>query len=209
MFLQPHLLSQLAMPRAMAERLQGDPRAQALSDQLSGADKQFGFRFFNETRRSWVMSLPTESGEKVLRAFLCTGLRSEKQLEIRLKVLVLMRWRALEALITAKTDPVRFVTGSASSSGASGGSGVSADPPMPTDLDAIPLWYEEQYETRLGRLQQEMRRLNDPAWNPGRTWRLGLASQVFGPPAKYEYYPGGVAGSQMMRAKKSHRKKHR
>ena len=201
-----HLFSQLAMPPPLAERLQGDPRAQALSDQLSGVDKQFGFRFFNETRRSWVMSLPTESGEKVLKAFCSTGLRDEGELELRLRAHVMMRWRALEALITAKTDPVQFVASSASGSGASGGSGVSAGPPMPVDLDAIPHWYEEQYESRLGRRKEELRRMNDPAWNPGRTWRLGLAAQVFGSSPTYEYYPGGVPGTQLQKKKRSNRK---
>jgi hypothetical protein len=44
----------------------GPPRAQALSAKLSDLDKQFGYTFFNEERRSWVMSLPTESGEKAM-----------------------------------------------------------------------------------------------------------------------------------------------
>ena len=61
-----------AVPAQLAYHLEGDPRAQALSHQLSDVDTELGFRFFTDERRSWVMSLPTESGETVLNAlFVC------------------------------------------------------------------------------------------------------------------------------------------
>ena len=47
-------------------RMGGDPKAQALQVLLSGLDKQLGMSFFTEKRRSWVMSLPVESAEKVV-----------------------------------------------------------------------------------------------------------------------------------------------
>jgi len=47
-------------------RMGGDPKAQALQVLLSGLDKQLGMPFFTEKRRSWVMSLPVESAEKVV-----------------------------------------------------------------------------------------------------------------------------------------------
>ena len=66
---------------------------------------------------------------------------------------------------------------------------------MPEKLEAIPAWYEEQWESKVGSSQQKLRKLNEAALNPGRTWRSGLADQTFGTSPTYEYYPGGVAGA--------------
>jgi hypothetical protein len=44
--------------------MEGDQRAQKLSLALNVFDKQLRHKFFTPQRRSWVMSLPTESGEK-------------------------------------------------------------------------------------------------------------------------------------------------
>ena len=82
-----------------------DPRAQALSHQLSDVDTELGFRFFTDERRSWVMSLPTESGETVLNALCASGLRDEADLAMRLQTLCKHRWHALARLIAAKTTP--------------------------------------------------------------------------------------------------------
>ena len=158
------------MPAQLANHLQGDPRAQALSAQLSSVDKQLGFRFFTEERRSWVMSLPTESGEKVLKAVCVSGLDVEADLASRLQTLCKQRWHVLARFLAAKTAPVQFCIGSAS-----GGSGVSADSPMPEKLEAIPSWYEEQWASKFRSSQRELKNLNEAALNPGRTWRSGLA----------------------------------
>ena len=85
-----------------------DPRAQALSHQLSDVDTELGFRFFTDERRSWVMSLPTESGEKVLKALCVSGLRGEADLAIRLQTHCMRRWRVLARFLAAKTDPLQF-----------------------------------------------------------------------------------------------------
>ena len=91
---------------------------------------------------------------------------------------------------------------------ASGGSGVSADSPMPEKLEAIPAWYEEQWESKVGSSQRALRKLNEAALNPARTWRKGLAYETFDPSPKYEYYPGGEPGAMEQKEKKgkSHRK---
>ena len=52
------------MPLEIAALLEGDPHAQTLLVALSVVDKQLGRIFFNEARRSLVMALPTDSGEK-------------------------------------------------------------------------------------------------------------------------------------------------
>ena len=125
-----------------------DPRAQALSHQLSDVDTELGFRFFTDEWRSWVMSLPTESGEKVLNALCASGLRDEADLAMRLQTLCKHRWHVLARLIAAKTAPVQFCIGSAS-----GGSGVSADSHMPEKLEAIPSWYEDQWESKVAEVE--------------------------------------------------------
>ena len=140
--------------------------------------------------RSWVMSLPTESGEKVLKALCVSGLHREADLAIRLQTHCKQRWHVLARFLAAKTAPVQFCIGSAS-----GGSGVSADSPMPEELEAIPSWYEEHWESKFRSSQRELKNLNEAALNPGRTWRSGLADQTFGTSPTYEYYPGGVAGA--------------
>ena len=66
---------------------------------------------------------------------------------------------------------------------------------MPEKLEAIPAWYEELWESKVGSSQQKLRKLNEAALNPGRTWRSGLADQTFGTSPTHEYYPGGVAGA--------------
>ena len=103
--LAPPLCMRQAMLAQLADRLQGDPRAQALSAQLSSVDKQLGFRCVTEERRPWVMSLPAESGEKVLKAFCVSGLRDEADLAIRLRTHCMQRWRVLAAFLAVKTDP--------------------------------------------------------------------------------------------------------
>ena len=183
----------------MAERVAGDPRVQALSDQLNSLDKQFGFCFFTETRRSWVMSLPTESGEKVVKAFCASGLRDETALELRLRAHCMQRWRVLASRIIAKGDPMEYLKQS------SEGSGVFADPSLPSELDEIPKWYENMYEEKVWKPRQELIRLNDPSRNPARTWRLGMATQVFGASPRYQYYPGGEIGRQIPRSSTSKR----
>ena len=93
--------------------------------------------------------------------------------------------------LAAKTAPVQFCIGSAS-----GGSGVSADSPMPEELEAIPSWYEEQWESKVGSSQWALRKLNEAELNPGHTWRKGLAENTSGRTPTFEYYSGGVAGTQ-------------
>ena len=145
-----------AVPAQLAYHLEGDPRAQALSHQLSDVDTELGFRFFTEERRSWVMSLPTESGEKVLNALCASGLVVEADLASRLQTLCKQRWYVLARFLAAKTAPVQFCIGSVS-----GGSGVSADSHMPEKLEAIPSWYEEQWESKVGSSQWVPRTLNE------------------------------------------------
>ena len=200
--LAPPLCMLQAVPAQLADHLEGDPKAQALSYQLSGVDTQLSFRFFTEERRSWVMSLPTESGEKVLKALCVSGLHDEADLAIRLKTHCMQRWCVLAAFLAAKTDPVQFLIGSAG-----GESGVSADSPMPEELEAIPSWYEEQWESKVGSSQQELKNLNEAELNPGRTWRLGLAAETFGASPRFEYYPGGVAGAPGPSNRKRNRQK--
>ena len=124
--LAPPLCMLQAVPAQLADHLEGDPKAQALSYQLSGVDTQLGFRFFTEERRSWVMSLPTESGEKVLNALCVSGLHGEVDLASRLQTLCKRWWYVLARFLAAKTTPVQFCIDSAS-----GGSGISMDPPPP------------------------------------------------------------------------------
>ena len=38
--------------------------------------------------------------------------------------------------------------------------------------------------------------MTQPKYNPGRTWRLGLATETFGPAPTHPYYPGGQPGKQ-------------
>ncbi|MFY7907832.1 MAG: hypothetical protein ACOVO0_16985, partial [Burkholderiaceae bacterium] len=97
----------------------------------------------------------------------------------------------------AKSNPLEFVVG--------GVPGVSAGTPMPEDLDAIPAWYEREYQERIWKPKQELLRLNAPEANPGRTWRLGLAAETFGVPSRFVYYPGGVPGNQVATPAKSKR----
>ena len=122
-----------AVPAQLANHLEGDPKAQALSYQLSSLDKNLEFLFFTEERRSWVMSLPTESGEKVLKALCVSGLHVEADLASRLQTLCKRRWYVLARFLAAKTAPVQFCISSAS-----GGLGVSADSPAPEELEEIP-----------------------------------------------------------------------
>ena len=51
-------------PMSSISRLEGDPRAQRLSAALNAANQLLGKVFFTPTRRSWIMSLPTDSGEQ-------------------------------------------------------------------------------------------------------------------------------------------------
>ena len=84
--------------------------------------------------------------------------------------------RAIGHHLMKAADPLQFV------SEASRASGVSAGPPgMPLDLEAIPAWYEQEYEARIWEPKKEAMRMGKAALNPGRTWRLGLAADVFGP----------------------------
>ena len=191
-----------AVPAQLANHLEGDPKAQALSYQLSSVDKQLGYRFFTEERRSWVMSLPTESGEKVLKALCVSGLHVEADLASRLQTLCKRWWYVLARFLAAKTTPVQFCIDSAS-----GGLGVSAESPMPEELEAIPSWYEEQWESKFRIPQQKLKKLNEAAWNPGRTWRSGLAGEMFGQTPQFEYYPGGEVGRQEQKVRKSKRQK--
>ena len=57
------------MPPPARSRCLGDANAQRLSFLLTTLNWQLGGRFSNEARRSWVLALPTESGEKVVEAF--------------------------------------------------------------------------------------------------------------------------------------------
>ena len=102
-----------AAPVDLAGHLAGSTRAQALSARLSAVDKQLGMRLFSEQRRSWTMSMPTESGEKVLKAFCFAGARDEETAAISLRATCMQRWEILADLISAKTDPVQFLIGSA------------------------------------------------------------------------------------------------
>ena len=52
-----------------------------------------------------------------------------------------------------------------------------------------------------------MRRMNEAILNPGRTWRSGCATEVFGPSPQHPYYPDGVAGSQIAPSANSKRQK--
>ena len=136
------------------------------------------------------MSLPTESGEKVLKALCVSGLHVEADLASRLQTLCKQQWYVLARFLAAKTTPVQFCISSAS-----GGLGVSADSPAPEELEEIPSLYEEQTESKFRSPQWELKNLNEAALNLGRTWRSGLADQTFGTSPTYEYYPGGVAGA--------------
>ena len=49
--------------------------------------------------------------------------------------------------------------------------------------------------------------MSEAALNPGRTWRLGLATDVFGPSPQYQYHPTGEADRLMARPAKSKRVK--
>ena len=69
---------------------------------------------------------------------------------------------------------------------ASGGSGVSADSHMPEKLEAIPSWYEEQWESKVGSSQWALRKLNEVELNPGHTWRKGLAENTSGRTPTFE-----------------------
>ena len=104
--------------------------------------------------------------------------------------------------LAAKTAPVQFCIGSAS-----GGSGVFAESPVPEELDAIPSWYEEDWESKFRSSQRELKNLNEAALNPGRTWREGKTAEIFGPSPGFEYYPGGQPGAMEQKKKKS--KSHR
>ena len=82
------------------------------------------------------MSLPTESGEKVLEALLDSGLLihgEEADLASRLQTLCKQQWYVLARLLAAETTPVQFCISSAS-----GGLGVAADSPAPEELEEIP-----------------------------------------------------------------------
>ena len=163
-----------AVPAQLAYHLEGDPRAQALSHQLSDVDTELGFRFFTDERRSWVMSLPTESGETVLNALCASGLRDEADLAMRLQTHCRQRWHVLARFLVAKTTPVQFCIGSGS-----GGSDVSEDSPMPEKLEAIPAWYEEQWESKFRSPQRELKNLNEAAL------RLPYPAKVQMPPPQY------------------------
>ena len=57
----------------MAKLMGADPMAQALSARLTDHDAMASSNFWTEERRAIVLSLPTESGEKVLNALLAGG----------------------------------------------------------------------------------------------------------------------------------------
>ena len=78
---------------------------------------------------------------------------------------------------------------------------------MPEKLEAIPSWYEEQWESKVGSSQQALRKLKEAELNPDHTWLLGLAENTFGRTPKREYYLGGVAGARENKRYMSQRKK--
>ena len=130
------------------------------------------------------------------------GAKSDLALETKLRELTSLRWTALAIHLVKKTDPVRFVTK------ASRGSRFDVRPPdMPLNLDEIPTWYASEYEWRISGPRNDMRRMNEAILNPGRTWRSGCATEVFGPSPQYPYYPDGVAGSQIAPSANSKRQK--
>ena len=72
-------------------------------------------------------------------------------------------------------------------------------------MEAVPAWYEQGYEARIWGPKKEMMRTNEATLNHGRTWRLGLAADVFGPSPKFRYYP--EFSKQMAQPAKSKRAK--
>ena len=81
-----------AMPPPARSRCLGDANAQRLSFLLTTLNWQLGGRFFNEARRSWVLTLPTESGEKVVEAFKFSATRRSLQASLRQAPLRRPRW---------------------------------------------------------------------------------------------------------------------
>ena len=92
----------------------------------------------------------------------------------RLQTLCKQQWYVLARLLAAETTPVQFCISSAS-----GGLGVSADSPMPEKLEAIPAWYEEQWESKFRSPQWELKNLNEAAL------RLPYPAKVQMPPPQY------------------------
>ena len=67
---------------------------------------------------------------------------------------------------------------------------------MPANLEDIPAWYAKEYERKVWARKKELIRLNQPKYNPGRTWRIGLATEPFGETPCYPYYPEDQPGKQ-------------
>ena len=144
---------------------------------------------------------------QVLGKFFVTGCKEDgaAKLVSHLRTLVFQGWVAVGNKLMKKADPVQFVAN------ATGGLGVSAGPPgMPDKLEQIPAWYDREYKAKILEPRKEMQRMDAPAVNPGRTWRMGKAEEVFGAP-HYDnapYYPCNVPGLEGTQAKNQRGRKH-
>ena len=47
-------------------------------------------------------------------------------------------------------------------------------------LEQIPAWYDREYKAKILEPRKLMQRMDEPELNPGRTWRMGRAEEVFG-----------------------------
>ena len=144
---------------------------------------------------------------QVLDKFCLTGGKDDgaAKLELHLRTLVFQRWVAIGNKLMKNADPVQFVAN------ATGGLGVSAGPPgMPDKLEQIPAWYDREYKAKILEPSKELQRMDAPALNPGRTWRTGMAEEVFGPHFydNAPYYPENVPGREGTQAKNQRGRKH-
>ncbi len=170
-----------SQPRPMAV-VHGDHAAQQLSARLNELDihlrSKFQEAFFNEERRSFIMSLPTECGEDVFEAvkLIAVAMPTAMELEAKLREFCWGKWQALAQHLLARATPATFVCG--------------ARLELPDSLSEVPAWYARQYAERIEEVRtQLMEATTDPERNVAQTWRKGDAEKHFGI-SGFVLYPG-------------------
>ena len=175
--------------------MEGDVGAMGLGQRLNAAEDLISAKFdetgssyeAREQRREWLMNMPTESGDKVLRVLLpsISGCCSQDALELRLRYLVTKRWACLWHAMQVELRVI--------------------GEEMPA-VDGMRKWYEQKH-AQLEVARCENKKQLDVSCNPQAAWLAGTPELVAGAcnVPRSELYPDGRYGTPAPEPKRSHR----
>ncbi len=174
--------------------MHGDEAAQQLSAHLNELDIQLRSKyqeaFFNQERRGFIMSLPTECGEDVFEAvkLIAVAMPTAVELDGKLREFCWGKWTALAQHMLARAAPATFVCG--------------ARLELPETLEEVPAWYTRQYAERVQKVREQLAEATThPDRNIAQVWRKGEAHKHFGI-AEFALYPEGLNLPQPKRSKR-------